>query len=260
MTQPDPERLDIALVSRGLAPTRSRARDLIVRGLVCVDGTPVLKPAMLVKPASAIAITGDDAFAASRGSVKLRAALDGFGFDPAGRVALDVGASTGGFTELLLLRGAAKVYAVDVGRDQLLPRLKADPRVVSLEGQDSRTLDASLIPHPITAIVADVSFISLRKALPAVLALACPGAWLAALVKPQFEVGLKGIGKGGIVRDEVARLAAFDTIARWLKDDMGWRVFPPIVSPIAGGSGNTEYLLGATRNPEIVTECLKLKT
>ena len=250
MIQPDAERLDIALVTRGHAPTRSRARDLIVRGLVSVDGTAATKPAMLVKLAASIAITGDDAFAASRGSVKLRAALDGFVFDPAGRIALDVGASTGGFTELLLARDAAKVYAVDVGRDQFLPRLKADPRVVSLEGQDSRTIDATLIPDPITAIVADVSFISLRKALPAALALAAPGAWLAALVKPQFEVGLKGIGKGGIVRDEVARLAAFETIACWLKDDMGWRVFPPIVSPISGGSGNTEYLLGATRHSE----------
>jgi 23S rRNA (cytidine1920-2'-O)/16S rRNA (cytidine1409-2'-O)-methyltransferase len=248
MTQSDTERLDIALVTRGHAPTRSRARDLIVRGLVSVDGAAAIKPAMLVKSAAIIAITGDDAFAASRGSVKLRAALDGFNFDPAGRVALDIGSSTGGFTELLLARGAAKVYAIDVGRDQLLPRLKSDPRVVSLEGQDSRTIDATLIAQPITAIVADVSFISLRKAMPAALALAAPGAWLAALVKPQFEVGLKGIGKGGIVRDEVARLAAFETIARWLKDDMGWLVMPPIVSPIAGGSGNTEYLLGATRS------------
>lgn len=248
MTQPDTERLDIALVTRGHAPTRSRARDLIVRGLVSVDGATATKPAMLVKPAATIAITGDDAFAASRGSVKLRAALEGFDFDPASRIALDIGSSTGGFTELLLARGAAKVYAIDVGRDQLLPRLKTDPRVVSLEGQDSRTLDATIVPEPITAIVADVSFISLRKALPAALALAAPGAWLAALVKPQFEVGLKGIGKGGIVRDEVARLAAFDTIARWLKDDMGWEVMPAIVSPISGGSGNTEYLLGATRS------------
>lgn len=250
MTQPATERLDIALVSRGHAPTRSRARDLIVRGLVTVDGAPATKPATLVKPAASIVVTGDGAFAASRGSEKLKAALDGFGFDPTGRIALDVGASTGGFTELLLTRGAAKVYAVDVGHGQLLPRLKADPRVVSFEGQDSRTLDSNLIPDPITAIVADVSFISLRKALSAALALASPDAWLAALVKPQFEVGLKGIGKGGIVRDEVARLAAFATIARWLKDDMGWHVFPPIVSPIPGGSGNTEYLLGATRTPE----------
>jgi 23S rRNA (cytidine1920-2'-O)/16S rRNA (cytidine1409-2'-O)-methyltransferase len=248
MTQSDTERLDIALVTRGHAPTRSRARDLIVRGLVSVDGAAAIKPAMLVKPTASIAITGDDAFAASRGSVKLRAALGGFDFDPAGRIALDIGSSAGGFTELLLARGAAKVYAIDVGRDQLLPRLKTDPRVVSLEGQDSRTIDKTLIAEPITAIVADVSFISLRKALPAALALAAPGAWLAALVKPQFEVGLKGIGKGGIVRDEVARLAAFETIAGWLKDDMGWLVMPPIVSPIAGGSGNTEYLLGATRS------------
>lgn len=247
MTHDAAERLDIALVTRGHAPTRSRARDLIVRGLVCVDGVTALKPALIVKPDAGIVVTGEDAFVASRGGVKLKAALDGFGFDPAGRVALDVGSSTGGFTELLLARGASKVYAVDVGRDQLLPRLKADPRVVSLEGCDSRSLDATLVPEPVLAIVADVSFISLMKALPAALALAAPECWLAVLVKPQFEVGRVGIGKGGIVRDDTARLAAFETIARWLKDDKGWLAGPPIVSPITGGSGNTEYLLGATR-------------
>ena len=246
MTQDAAERLDIALVSRGHAPTRSRARDLIVRGLVFVDGVAVAKPALSVKPDAEIVVTGADAFVASRGGAKLKAALDGFGFDPAGLVALDVGSSTGGFTELLLARGAARVYAVDVGRDQLLPRLKADARVVSLEGCDSRTLDARLIPEPVSAIVADVSFISVMKALPAALALAAPVCWLAILVKPQFEVGREGIGKGGIVRDDAARLAAYDSVARWLKDDMGWLAGLPIVSPITGGSGNTEYLLGAT--------------
>lgn len=248
MTADDGERIDMTLVARGLAPTRSRARDLVQRGLVLIDGMAATKPAQLVWAKSAITVTGDDAFSASRGGIKLKAALDGFGFDPDRRIALDVGASTGGFTEVLLARRAAKVYAVDVGRDQLHPTLKGDPRVVSLEGQDSRTLDPTLIPDPISVIVADVSFISLSKALPAALSLATPDAWLIALVKPQFEVGRDGVGKGGIVRDEDARMAAFERVARWLKDDMGWHVRPPIVSPITGGSGNTEFLLGATRH------------
>ena len=241
------ERLDVAMVGRGLAPTRSRARDLIVRGLVSVDGVASAKPAFLVREGSSVAVRGEDAFAASRGGLKLKAALAAYGFDPAGITALDVGASTGGFTELLLARGASKVYAVDVGRDQLHPRLKADPRVVSLEGQDSRTLNRVLIPDAIMGIVVDVSFISLKKALPAALALAAPGAWLAALVKPQFEVGRDGVGKGGIVRDDALRIQAVAEIAAWLKDDMGWQVLPALVSPIAGGSGNTEYLIGAIR-------------
>jgi 23S rRNA (cytidine1920-2'-O)/16S rRNA (cytidine1409-2'-O)-methyltransferase len=248
MTGNDTERLDLALVTRGHAPTRSRARDLIERGLVMVDGTAAVKPAQPVRTAADIAVIGDDAFAASRGAIKLRAALNEFGFDAKGRVVLDIGASTGGFTELLLARGATKIFAVDVGRDQLHARLRANPRVISLEGQDSRTLDTGLIPDPITALVADVSFISLQKALPAALALTAADAWLIVLVKPQFEVGRAGIGKGGIVRDTAARMAAVDTVAHWLKDDMGWQVRPPIVSPITGGSGNLEYLLGATRN------------
>lgn len=247
MTDDIPMRLDLALVARGLAPTRSRARDLIARGLVEVEGAIAAKPALTLQPGMRVAVLTDDAFSASRGALKLKAGLDQFGFSPAGIIALDVGASTGGFTELLLERGAAKVYAVDVGRDQLHPRLRADLRVVSLEGQDSRTLDATLIPDAVTAVVCDVSFISLMKALPAALALARPGAFLVALVKPQFEAGRANIGKGGIVRDEAAQLAAVDTVSNWLKDAMGWQVLPMIQSPIAGGSGNREYLLGARK-------------
>ena len=247
MTEDRSLRLDLALVARGLAPTRSRARDLITRGLVEVDGNVAMKPALELGSGRSIRVLTDDAFSASRGSIKLKAALDMFGFSPAGAIALDVGASTGGFTELLLARGAAKVYAVDVGRDQLHPRLRADRRIVSLEGQDSRTLDTALIPEPVGAIVCDVSFISLMKALPAPLALAAPDAWLAALVKPQFEVGRAAVGKGGIVRNEAATLAACQDIQTWLACEQGWHVRPLIPSPILGGSGNTEYLLGATR-------------
>lgn len=248
MTRYDTERLDLALVSRGIAPSRSRARDLIERGLVMLDGAACVKPSQMVAALADIAVIGDDAFAASRGSIKLKAALDGFGFESAGRVALDVGASTGGFTQVLLARGAAKVYAVDVGRGQLHPTLRADPRVVSLEAQDSRLLDQSLIPEPITALTADVSFISLMKALPAALALTTRDAWVVALVKPQFEVGRGAIGKGGIVREAAAQLAAFEAVADWFERDLGWAVRPRLVSPISGGSGNTEFLLGATRN------------
>ena len=246
MTNLVPERLDLALVARKCAPTRSRARDLIMRGLVSVDGIPVTKPAAMVGAAAAITVAGSDAFAASRGGLKLTAALDAFGFEVEGRVCLDVGASTGGFSEVLLGRGALKVYAVDVGRGQLVPSLKADPRIVSLEAQDCRSLDRALIPDGVEAIVVDVSFISLLKALPAALALAQKGCWLAALVKPQFEVGRDGVGKGGIVRDDAARLRAVSTVSDWLAADHGWTLLPPIPSPITGGSGNIEYLIGAT--------------
>ena len=243
-----PGRLDNALVARGLAPTRSRARYLIVRGLVSVDGAAAVKPAMTVGEAARIVVTGGETGLVSRGGVKLRAALEAFGFSPAGRIALDVGASTGGFTQVLLEGGASKVYAVDVGHGQLHASLKSDGRVVSLEGTDARRLDTELIAERVTAIVADVSFISLEKALPAALALAQPAAWLVLLVKPQFEVGRAGVGKGGIVRDEAAQRAAVERIASWLCADGRWRVLAPIASPIAGGSGNTEFLLGATCN------------
>jgi 23S rRNA (cytidine1920-2'-O)/16S rRNA (cytidine1409-2'-O)-methyltransferase len=183
--------------------------------------------------------------AVSRGAVKLSAALEAFGFDPEGCVALDLGASTGGFTEVLLMRGAKKVYAVDVGHGQLHASLKGDPRVVSLEGCDARALTAATIDEPVDAIVADVSFISLTKALGPALALAAPGAFLVALVKPQFEAGRENVGKGGIVRDEAARRRAVAEVTAWLAAQRGWRVKGVIASPIKGGSGNEEFLLGA---------------
>lgn len=239
-------RLDLLLVSNGLAPTRARARDLILRGEVMVDDRIATKAGELVGREAKLTVTA--AAGVSRGGVKLAAALDAFGFDAAGRTALDVGASTGGFSEVLLARGAAKVYAVDVGHDQLHASLRADPRVVVLEGCDARSLDRELIPAPPGAIVADLSFISLMKALPAPLALAAPGAWLVALIKPQFEVGPGGVGKGGIVRDESARQKAVDDVAAWIGARSGWRVVGIIASPIAGGSGNRELLLGAVHD------------
>lgn len=242
------ERLDIALVARGLVPTRARARDLVLRGRVTVDGRVALKPSLAVGPGTKLDVAADEARMVSRGRLKLEAALDRFGLSCDGLVCLDVGASTGGFSELLLERGAARVYAVDVGTGQLHDSLRADPRVVSLEGQDARQLTPEIIPERPGAIVADVSFISLTKVLPAALALAAPGAWLVALVKPQFEVGPEHVSKTGIVRDPSAREAAVAKTGRWLDTVPGWHALQSLESPIAGGSGNIEYLIGARKD------------
>jgi len=240
-------RLDKALLMRGLVPTRSRARDLIVRGAVSVAGVVALKPGTLVADDAPIVLAESSDYV-SRGGFKLEAALDAFGFDPQGRVALDVGASTGGFTDVLLRRGATHVFAVDVGHGQLHASLVQDERVTSLEGQDARGLTEQEIPQCVGAIVADVSFISLEKVLPAALAFAAPDCWLVALVKPQFESGRDAIGKGGIVRDAAVRDAQADKIAAWIAALPGWRVVGVIASPIEGGSGNQEFLLGARFN------------
>jgi 23S rRNA (cytidine1920-2'-O)/16S rRNA (cytidine1409-2'-O)-methyltransferase len=238
------KRLDLALVERGLVPSRSRAQDLIRDGKVLVDHKVCTKSSTDVDMHQLLTLDADAARGVSRGGVKLAAALDGFGFDPRGRVALDLGASTGGFTEVLLERGAKKVYAVDVGHGQLHARLQNDPRVVSLERCDARQLGAA-VSEPIAAIVADLSFISITKALAPALALAAPDAWLVVLIKPQFEVGRERIGKGGIVRDPEARQLAVETVTAWLAKIPHWRAFKVIPSPIKGGSGNEEFLLGA---------------
>ncbi len=239
------KRLDLVLVERGLVPTRSRARDLIKGAKVLVDGEACTKPGAEVDEHEEVTLREGGAPAVSRGGTKLAAALASFEFDPTGLVALDVGASTGGFTEVLLARGATKVYAVDVGHGQLHASLRDNPRVVSFEGCDARSLNRTLIPEAVAAIVADVSFISLTKALSPALALAAPGAWLVALVKPQFEVGRGGVGKGGIVREAGARRQAVDAVTAWLSAQEGWRIAGVVPSPIKGGSGNEEYLLGA---------------
>ncbi|MEL6234195.1 MAG: TlyA family RNA methyltransferase [Pseudomonadota bacterium] len=238
---PRRDRLDKLLVDRGLAPSRARAAALIRAGMVAVDGQPATRPAQTAGPAR-IELTGDPCPWVSRAALKLVHALDVFGLTPAG-TALDIGASTGGFTEVLLARGAAHVHAVDVGHGQLDPRLAADPRISLYERLNSRDLDPGLIP-PVDWITCDVSFIGLEKALPPALALARPGAWMVALIKPQFEVGPQGVGKGGLVppgplHDAVrARIAAFLTGA-------GWHVAGEAASPIAGGDGNREYLIAA---------------
>ncbi len=239
-------RLDLVLVARGLAPTRAKARDSILRGCVTVDGRVAMAPSAPVAADAAISIDDPAGRYVSRGALKLIAGLDRFGYTPEGRAVLDVGASTGGFTEVLLDRGAAKVYALDVGHGQLHPRLRDDPRVVNIEGVNARALRPGDIGEPIGAVVADVSFISLRLALPPGLALAALGAWGVFLVKPQFEVGRQHIGKGGIVRDAALARQAADDIAAWLAD-MGWTMDGLVESPIAGGDGNREFLLGARK-------------
>ncbi len=239
-------RLDQAVVVRGLAPSRSRARDLIQRGFVKVDGQVCLKASTGVAPSQAVDLADNSPGYVSRGAEKLIAALDYFGFSPAGRVALDIGASTGGFTEVLLERGASRVYAIDVGHGQLRANLCEDPRVVGLEGMDARSLDASVVPDPVGAIAADVSFISLTKALPAALHLAAPGAWLVALIKPQFEAGPDHVGRGGIVRDASIQLQVVNLVETWIAARSGWAVSGVVPSPILGGSGNAEFLIGAT--------------
>jgi 23S rRNA (cytidine1920-2'-O)/16S rRNA (cytidine1409-2'-O)-methyltransferase len=237
-------RLDQLLVEIGLAPSRSRAADLVRRGLVSVAGVPALKPSAQVEPDAELRVSPGASRYVSRGGEKLAAALDAFGFDPKCTIALDVGASTGGFSDVLIARGAAKIYAVDVGSGQLHSKLRVNPRVVVLEDTDARALDRTVIGEQVTSIVADVSFISLTLALPAALSLAAPGAWLVALVKPQFEVGRAGVGKGGIVRKPADRKKAVEKVRGFI-EDAGWTVVGEIASPILGGSGNEEFLIGA---------------
>jgi len=238
-------RLDRLLVETGLAPSRAQAADLVRRGAVSMAGVPALKPGALVAPGAVLEVEPGASPYVSRGGLKLAAALEAFGLELAGRVALDIGASTGGFTDMLLARGAAKVYAVDVGRGQLHERLRADPRVVGLEATDARTLDARIVNERVSAIVADVSFISLTLVLPAALRLAAEGAWLVVLVKPQFEAGRAAVGKGGIVREAAEREKAVERVRTFIEGEGGWTILGEITSPILGGSGNEEFLIGA---------------
>jgi len=232
-------------VARGLFESRAKARAAIEAGGVSADGRPVLRAAEMLPDGAALEARAAHPWV-GRGALKLLHALETWPVAVAGRVALDVGASTGGFAEVLLSRGAARVYAVDVGRGQLHPRIAADPRVVSLEGVDARRLDSTLIPEAPQLVVSDVSFIGLAKALPAALAIAAEGADLVALVKPQFEVGPARVGKGGVVADPAARAKAVAGVAGFLAQ-AGWRVRATAESPIAGGDGNRETLLWARK-------------
>jgi 23S rRNA (cytidine1920-2'-O)/16S rRNA (cytidine1409-2'-O)-methyltransferase len=243
------KRLDQLLVERGLAESRTRAQALIMAGLVFSDGRRLEKPGMLIAEDAPVVVKGRDHPWASRGGLKLAHALDHFGIDPTGLICMDVGVSTGGFTDVLLSRGAARVYAIDVGRGQLAWKLRVDSRVVLFEGVNARDLTRALISEPVDLIVCDVSFISLTLALPAALALAGPGARLIALIKPQFEAARPEVGKGGIVRDADARLRVCERISTWLSAQPGWQVLGLIDSPITGTDGNREYLIGAVFRP-----------
>jgi 23S rRNA (cytidine1920-2'-O)/16S rRNA (cytidine1409-2'-O)-methyltransferase len=237
------KRADVLLVERGLFESRAKARAAIEAGGVSAAGRRIMRASDTIEQDTELSAVAAHPWV-GRGALKLVHALDLWPVETAGRVVLDVGASTGGFTEVCLARSAARVYAVDVGRGQLHPKLAADPRVVSLEATDARTLTPALVPEPPQLIVTDVSFISLEKALPAALALAAPGADLVALVKPQFEVGPERVGKGGLVKDEAARIEALEGVAGFLQAS-GWTVQASAESPIAGGDGNREWLLWA---------------
>ncbi len=236
-------RLDVALVERGLAQTRAAAQRLVMAGLVFSNDRRLDKAGQAIEAATPLEVKGQPHPYVSRGGLKLEKALDEFAIPVVSRVALDVGASTGGFTDCLLQRGAAKVYAVDVGTNQLAWKLRSDPRVVSMEKTNIRNVTAAQIPERVGLIVCDASFIGLRTALPAALALAAPGAHLVALIKPQFEVGKGRVGKGGIVREPELHQEVCDTIATWLGEQPGWRVLGITESPITGAEGNKEFLI-----------------
>jgi len=240
-------RLDALLVEKGLAESRTRAQSLILAGKVFSGERRLDKPGHALAPDTPIAVRGEDHPWVSRGGVKLAHALENFRIDPAGRVCLDIGASTGGFTDVLLRAGAAKIYAVDVGRGQLDWRLRNDPRVVVLEGANARHLTRDRIPEAPSLIVCDASFIGLETVLPAPLSLAAPDAILVALIKPQFEVGKGRVGKGGVVRDMALHREVCDRVAGWLQQEMGWTVRGITESPIKGPAGNTEFLIVARK-------------
>lgn len=236
------KRADILLVERGEFPSRARAHAAIEAGLVRIDGETLRKASAMIDAGASIEAEAPHPWA-SRGGVKLAAALDRFRLDPRDLACLDVGASTGGFTDVLLARGARRVYAVDVGRDQFAPRLRADPRVVLREGLDARKIEQSLFETPPQAVVCDVSFISLRLVLPAILPLAASSAWLVALIKPQFEAGRARLKKGAVKDAALQREICAAIVA--CVEALGWRSLGVAPSPILGGDGAEEFLLGA---------------
>jgi 23S rRNA (cytidine1920-2'-O)/16S rRNA (cytidine1409-2'-O)-methyltransferase len=240
-------RLDVELVRRGLIVSRAQARAAIEAGKVHVDGALARKPGQMVGAASPIEAEAAHPWV-SRGALKLIHALDAFGVDPVGHACLDIGASTGGFTEVLLARGARKVVAVDVGRDQLHPKLRGDSRIVSLESTDARDLSAEMLGEPPSLIVCDASFIGLSKVLSKALELSAPDGILIGLLKPQFEVGPAYVGKGGIVSDDAATTRAAEGIEAWLRTK-GWAVDSWTQSPIPGGDGNQERLFCCKKLP-----------
>lgn len=230
-------------MKRGYAASREEAQAAIRAGLVIADGRPVAKPAQLLPDSTNIQYTRAHPYV-SRGGLKLAAALDWFGLSPQGQVCLDCGASTGGFTQVLLERGAAKVYAVDSGHGQMHPRIVETGRVIVMEGVNARDLGPQLIPEPPGVVTADLSFISLRQAMSPALSLAAPGGWAVLLVKPQFEAGRDAVPADGVIRDERVQAKAVAAVAEWVSA-RGWVVTGVMESPITGKEGNREFLLAA---------------
>jgi 23S rRNA (cytidine1920-2'-O)/16S rRNA (cytidine1409-2'-O)-methyltransferase len=240
-------RLDQLLLERGLVESRSRAQALIMAGLVFSGEQRLDKPGLAVAEDCRLELRGQDHPWVSRGGLKLAKALDSFPIPVAGAIAIDVGASTGGFTDVLLNHGAMKVYAVDVGQGQLAWKLRQDPRVVVLEKTNARYLTSEQIQDRVDLVVCDASFIGLQTVLPAALALTKSQAWLAALIKPQFEVGKGRVGKGGVVRDPALHEEVCQRIAEWISGLPDWRVHGVAPSPITGPEGNIEFLIVAEK-------------
>jgi 23S rRNA (cytidine1920-2'-O)/16S rRNA (cytidine1409-2'-O)-methyltransferase len=232
-------RLDQAIEARGLLPSRARARDAVLRGTVTVNGVTAQKPHQMVARDDVIALDDPAAKFVSRAALKLIAGLDAGGISAEGKVCLDLGASTGGFTQVLMERGARRIYAVDVGHDQLSERLRGSDRVVSLEGVNGRDLDRGMIPEAIELLVSDLSFVSVIKVIEPALELCGPGAEAVILIKPQFEVGRDRVGKGGIVTDEDAIAGAIEAVIAFMAE-RGWKLRTKVPSPIYGGDGNRE--------------------
>ncbi len=243
---PPKTRLDQILVDRGHAESPAKAQALVMAGVVFAGETRLTSAGAKIPEDTAITVKGQAHPWVSRGGLKLEHGLAHFGLSPEGRICIDVGASTGGFTDVLLTHHAAKVYAVDVGYGQLAHKLRIDPKVVVLERTNARALDAALVPDAISAVVCDASFTGLRTVLPAALALAAPGAWAIALIKPQFEVGKERVGKNGVVREPELHAEVCDTITAWMAGQ-GWTVLGVTPSPITGPAGNVEFLIGAVK-------------
>lgn len=240
------QRADQLLVARGLAESRARAQALLLAGLVYSGEARVAKPGQMLAGDALLEVRGRDHPWVSRGGVKLAHAIEHFGLDPAGAVAMDVGSSTGGFTDVLLSKGAARVFAVDSGTNQLAWKLRQDPRVTVLEKTSARVLTPALIDAPCNWVVCDASFISLAKVLEVPLRLAAPECQLVALIKPQFEVGRGEVGKGGVVRDPALHARVCEEVRQWLEGE-GWTVQGIVESPIKGPEGNVEFLIAARR-------------
>ena len=241
------QRVDQILVDRGLVASRARAQALILAGKIYSGDRRVEKPGTAMAADVPLTVKGQDHPWVSRGGLKLDHGLRHFGFSAEGRICLDVGASTGGFTDVLLTAGAAKVHAVDVGHGQLAWRLRTDPRVVVYEKTNARHLTAAVIQDPIAALVCDASFIGLATLLPAPLSLCIQGAWAVALIKPQFEAGPGAVGHKGVVRDPAVHTEVCERVQSWWSRLEGWRVLGIAESPITGPEGNKEFLIGAMR-------------